>query len=223
MKKTSGILWGIALVAIGVILALNALGITDINIFFDGWWTLFFIIPSLIGLISERDKTCSIIFLCIGVIPLLCYQKVLDFSLLWKLLVPAVIVIIGIRLIIGAVRPGGRRSGGDTEDWVSGSGSGIFSGAKLDFSGEEFKGTELNAVFGAVECDLRRAIINGDCVINAKAIFGGITIYVPADIKIKVRSTSIFGGVDDKTGAGRSGEHTLYINDTCVFGGIDIK
>lgn len=60
MKKTSGILWGIALVAIGVILALNALGITDINIFFDGWWTLFFIIPSLIGLISERDKTCSI-------------------------------------------------------------------------------------------------------------------------------------------------------------------
>ena len=223
MKKTSGILWGIALVAIGVILALNALGITDINIFFDGWWTLFFIIPSLIGLISERDKTCSIIFLCIGVIPLLCYQKVLDFSLLWKLLVPAVIVIIGIRLIIGAVRPGGRRSGGDTEGWVSGSGSGIFSGAKLDFSGEEFKGTELNAVFGAVECDLRRAIINGDCVINAKAIFGGITIYVPADIKIKVRSTSIFGGVDDKTGAGRSGEHTLYINDTCVVGGIDIK
>lgn len=71
MKKTSGILWGIALVAIGVILALNALGITDINIFFDGWWTLFFIIPCLIGLISERDKTCSIIFLCIGVIPLL--------------------------------------------------------------------------------------------------------------------------------------------------------
>ena len=212
MKKTSGILWGIALVAIGVILALNALGITEINIFFDGWWTLFLIIPSLIGLISERDKTCSIIFLCIGVIPLL-----------WKLLVPAVIVIIGIRLIIGAVRPGGRRSGGDTEGWVSGSGSGIFSGAKLDFSGEEFKGTELNAVFGAVECDLRRAIINGDCMINAKAIFGGITIYVPADIKIKVRSTSIFGGVDDKTGAGRSGEHTLYINDTCVFGGIDIK
>lgn len=36
MKKTSGILWGIALVAIGVILALNALGITNINIFFDG-------------------------------------------------------------------------------------------------------------------------------------------------------------------------------------------
>ena len=35
-------------------------------------------------------------------------------------------------------------------------------------------------------------------MINAKAIFGGITIYVPADIKIKVRSTSIFGGVDDK-------------------------
>jgi predicted membrane protein len=224
MKKTSGILWGIALVAIGVILALNALGITNINIFFDGWWTLFFIIPSLIGLFTERDKTCSIIFLCIGVIPLLCYQKVLDFSLLWKLLVPIIIVIVGIRLIIGAVRPGsGRSHSGDTEGWVSGSGSGIFSSAKLDFSGEEFKSTDLNAIFGAVECDLRRAIITGDCVINAKAVFGGITIYVPEGLKIKVRSTAIFGGVDDKTGANRSGEHTLYINDTCAFGGIDIK
>ena len=36
MKKLSGILWGIVLVAIGVILALNAFGLIGIDIFFDG-------------------------------------------------------------------------------------------------------------------------------------------------------------------------------------------
>ena len=71
MKKMSGILWGIAITAVGVILALNAIGLTDINIFFHGWWTLFIIVPSFIGLVTDRNKTGSIIGLCIGVCLLL--------------------------------------------------------------------------------------------------------------------------------------------------------
>ena len=41
MKKASSILWGIVLIAVGVVLALNVFNIMDINLFFDGWWTLF--------------------------------------------------------------------------------------------------------------------------------------------------------------------------------------
>ena len=47
MKKTtvkvnfSSIVWGIVLVAAGVIFALNSLDITNIDVFFEGWWTLF--------------------------------------------------------------------------------------------------------------------------------------------------------------------------------------
>ena len=41
---------------VGVIFGLNALGITDINVFFDGWWTLFIIIPSIIEIIKEPTK-----------------------------------------------------------------------------------------------------------------------------------------------------------------------
>ncbi|MEE1115844.1 MAG: hypothetical protein UH851_03185, partial [Clostridia bacterium] len=36
--------------------ALNAFNITDIDVFFDGWWTLFIIIPCAIGLFTEREK-----------------------------------------------------------------------------------------------------------------------------------------------------------------------
>lgn len=35
-------------------------------------------------------------------------------------------------------------------------------------------------------------------MINASCIFGGITIYVPDNVRVKVKSSSIFGGVDEK-------------------------
>ena len=36
MKKFGNVLWGIVLIVIGLIIGGNALGITNINIFFDG-------------------------------------------------------------------------------------------------------------------------------------------------------------------------------------------
>ena len=67
MKKTESVLWGIVLIIIGIIVGGNTFGITDINIFFDGWWTLFIIVPSFIGLFNDNDKTGSIIGLLIGI------------------------------------------------------------------------------------------------------------------------------------------------------------
>ena len=63
MKKFNRILWGIVLIALGTIFALNALEIADIDIFFKGWWTLFIIVPSLIGILTEKDKLGNIIAL----------------------------------------------------------------------------------------------------------------------------------------------------------------
>ena len=56
MKNISSIVWGIVLIALGLIFGLNALEITKIDIFFEGWWTLFIIIPCFIGLIKDDDK-----------------------------------------------------------------------------------------------------------------------------------------------------------------------
>ena len=46
MKNVKPIVWGIAIIALGVIFGGNALGLFELNVFFDGWWTLFIIIPS---------------------------------------------------------------------------------------------------------------------------------------------------------------------------------
>ena len=53
MNKMSNLLWGFVFIIVGVIFGLNALETTYINIFFDGWWILFIIVPCFIGLFKD--------------------------------------------------------------------------------------------------------------------------------------------------------------------------
>jgi len=225
MRKASSVLWGIVLIAAGVILALNVFNITDINIFFDGWWTLFIIVPCAIGLFTEREKTGNIIGIVIGVFLLLCCQDILSFSMLWKLLVPAIIVIVGLKMVLTGLF-GNKANEIMKQMKLEGkqpkSGFAAFSGCDMNYDGEVFEGAELTAVFGGVKCDLRNAIIEKDCAIQVSAIFGGIDIFVPTGINVKVTSNSIFGGVSNKTAIHQNAP-TIYVSGTCMFGGVEIK
>ena len=225
MKKTSSILWGVILVAVGVIFALNAFGITNIDVFFDGWWTLFIIVPCATALFTEREKTGNLMGLAIGVFLLLCCQDILSFSMVWKLLVPAVIVIIGLKMVFTGLF-GNKANAIFAKMKAAGkapkAACAVFSGCDLCYDGEVFESAELTAVFGGIECDLRNAVIEKDCAIQASAIFGGIDILVPSGVNVKVCSTSIFGGVSNKTAVYPNGP-TIYISGTCLFGGVDIK
>lgn len=79
MKKYTNIMWGVIFIIIGIIIGLNALGLTSINLFFDGWWTLIIIIPCFINLFKDEDKMGSIIGILIGLVLLLCQQGLFDF------------------------------------------------------------------------------------------------------------------------------------------------
>ena len=213
------------LIAAGAIFSLNALNITNINVFFDGWWTLFIIIPCAIGLLTEREKTGNIIGIAVGVFLLLCCWDILSFSMLWKLLVPAIIVIIGLKMVFTGLFGNKaneiiakiKQDGGDAKV-----GCAIFSGSDLNFQGEEFEGAELTAVFGGVKCDLRGAVIEKDCAIVVSAIFGGIDILVDDNINVKLSTNCIFGGVSNKTSVHKNAP-TVYISGMCMFGGVEIK
>lgn len=226
MNNIKNILWGIILVIIGVIIGLNTIGITDIDIFFDGWWTLVIIVPCFIGLFTNKDKTGNIIGLLVGVILLLGMQNIIDFNLIWKLLLPSIIVIIGLSLIFkntfnskinNEIKKLNNKNTKDNEYCAT------FSGQRIDFPNEEFKGATLNSVFGSITCDLREAKIKEDVVINASSVFGGIDIIAPDDVNIKIKSNSIFGGVNNKKKNNEDKKYTIYVNASCLFGGVDIK
>lgn len=225
MKNKSNVIWGIVLIAAGVLFALNAMKITDIDVFFDGWWTLFIILPCTVGLFTEREKTGNIIGIAVGVFLLLCCQDILSFAMLWKLLVPAIIVIIGLKMVFGGLF--GNKANEMIEKLKeSGNepkvGCATFSGCDLNYDGEVFDGAELTAIFGGVKCDLRNAIIDKDCAIKVSAIFGGIDILVPDNINVKVSSNCIFGGISNKTRTVKDAP-TVYVSGSCMFGGVEIK
>lgn len=225
MIKISNILWGLVFIAVGVIFGLNALNITDINIFFDGWWTLFIIVPCFIGLFKDEDKSSNLIGLVIGICLLLGCIDIIEFTLIWKLMVPAILVMIGLSFIFKDTlnskikKEIKKLNKTEQKEYCS-----CFSGQTIDFNNEEFKGCTISAIFGGVKCDLKNAIIKNDVVINATSIFGGITIYVPENVNVKISATSIFGGVsDERKNKTKNNEYTIYINTTSMFGGIEIK
>ncbi len=228
MKKFGNVLWGVVLIIIGLIIGGNALEITNINIFFDGWWTLFIIIPCFIDLFKEREKTGNIIGLLIGIALLLCCQNVLNFNMVWKLAFPIILIIIGISFIFKdtfsskvseEIKKLNEKNTKDDGYCAT------FSGQNVKFDGEKFNGTDLTAVFGGIKCDLRNAIIENDVVINTSGIFGGVEICVPDNVRIKIKSSSIFGGVDEKKERSVENKeaHIIYINATCIFGGVEIR
>lgn len=227
MKKTTSVILGICLIILGLIFGLNALDITNIDIFFDGWWTLFIIIPSFIDLFKEKaDKTGNIIGLALGVFLLLCAQGILEFSLVFKLFVPIVIIIIGFKIIFQAFCGSKvkeviniNKANGYTEREYAA----VFSGNDVIINGEVFEGAKLTAVFGGVELNLIPAIINKDCVINVNATFGGIDIILPENVNVVSNVTGIFGGVSNKRKNNPANSVTVYVTGLCMFGGTDIK
>ena len=101
----------------------------------------------------------------------------------------------------------------------------VFSGQEVNLSDEKFDGANLTSVFGGIDLDLRNAKINSDTVIDVKCVFGGADILVPDNVKVKISSSSFFGGVDNKkkNKDDQNKKYTLYIKATCVLGGVDIK
>lgn len=223
-NKLGNALWGIVLLIIGCGYAGEALDLWDFNIFFEGWWTLFIIVPCIIDMLQKRVNTGNLAGIIIGVILLLKAQDILPDIFSWSFIFPALIAFVGLVVIFRSFFP---RKGepkmthctGDIKNIAA-----IFGGQDARPTNEVFNGSEISAIFGGVELDLRQAIINQDVVINITTVFGGVDIFVPANTNIKVNSVPIFGGVSNKaiTNANMNCP-TIYINATCIFGGVEVK
>lgn len=103
MKNLGSIVFGVILIIVGVIFGLNLFNITNINLFFDGWWTFIIIIPSIITLITGKHKIDGIIGLILGVILLLICQNIVSSETILKIAIPLAIVALGVDIIVKSV------------------------------------------------------------------------------------------------------------------------
>lgn len=222
MKNLNKIILGLLFVVVGLIVLLNSLEVTRINLFFEGWWTLFIIVPSVVGLFNDNDKTGNFIGLIIGVLLLLMARDIISFGMLVKLFLPIILIIIGLSILFketinGKVSEKVNEKYENLENITA-----TFGEQKIKVE-KKFEGSNIDAIFGGVKLDLRDANFDKETVIKASAIFGGITIKLPKGLSVKVKATPIFGGVNNHYPNDKTGEKVIYIEALALFGGVDIK
>jgi predicted membrane protein len=102
----------------------------------------------------------------------------------------------------------------------------LLSGRNVQFVDEVFTGAVVSSVLGSVQFDLRNAIFQENAFIQTTCILGGVDIFVPPNVKVVNNCNTILAGIDNNVVSpiNPSGEvYTLYINGTCILGGIEVK
>ena len=159
-----------------------------------------------------------------------------SFNQIW----PVVLIVIGLFIILrprrGRKLDGTKKTDGSSDsvftedidyskdDFVES--TSIFGGAKKIVISKNFKGGNLENIFGGTELDLSQADFTGTAVIELTTIFGGTKLLVPSNWAVKSEAVTIFGGIEDKRKmqtVTEAAEKTLVIRGTVIFGGIDIK
>lgn len=224
-NKASNLIWGLAFIFVGILYMGKSFLGWDFDLF--SWWPLIIIIPSVASLIRQGIQFLNLIGLFTGGCFLLASLGVISGETIAKLFVPASLIIIGVCIIFRNTFASQKPSKEATEKIYDGSTpeyNAIFSSHKTIFPNTAFNGTQINSIFGAVELNLRDAIITEDVVINCTSIFAGVDIIVPANVNVKVSCIPIFGGVSNKSNdLNDFNAPTIFVNATCMFGGIDIK
>ena len=224
MKKITGIIIGAVLIACGVVYILDIFGIADINFSFDGWWALFIIVPCFSGLFTNKEKFGNLLGLTCGILLLLAAQDVFDYEMVWKTVVPIIIILLGIKLIMKSTSVQKKIDNTHTEKGQKEC-MAAFSSQTIDFTDEEITVAKIGAVFGGAKCNLTDAKIKDGSQLDLFCAFGGADIIVPENVNVKVNTFCLFGGISDKRtikSVDKDGV-TLTINGFCIFGGADIK
>ncbi len=222
-KKIFAAVLGALLIAVGVLGALNVLGLTTLELNLDGWWALFLIVPGISGLFSaQKDKLGSLFILLLGIFLLLTARGVVEYAVGWKLIVPLILVLLGIKFITRIFSEPNASPSFQTTD--SADVSAVFSEKHADLTGKDVTEAKVCAVFGGAECDLSGALLHDGAEIDVMCAFGGVELRVPDNVVIRNQAFCFFGGMSDKRSRpANEGNITVNLQGVCVFGGIDIK
>ena len=233
MKQTSKIVFGLALIAAGVIWILNIIGILAFDFSTEGWWTLFIIVPCLFGLFNDRgDRVGPLVGIGIGVLLLLAARDIISWNMMWQIGLALMIVGFGVQLLLfkscgcGCCGP----HGSCDHKTILSDGKNIhridsaFGKQEISFAGEKFEGADVHTSFGGLQLDLRGADIAEQAVIKLNVGFSCVSIIVPEGLAVQVNVSSGFGGVADKRYSKvTTGTPLVIIIGEVGFGGVEIR
>lgn len=221
-ERFSNILLGLVWILIAVGIICKAFGLWDFELFFDGWWTLFIIVPSFISIIKYGFGVVSTSALYVGVLFLLDRQGILENGMMAKILLPGILIIVGLNIILKNLFERDRNISDRIRQMPKKVYGAVFAGSRIVYPPEEFCGAEMNAIFGGLTVDLRNTTITEDVVIDVSSVFGGVTVYLPQNVTVKRSAVCLFGGISGANRRGSNNGPTVYIDGQVLFGGVTL-
>jgi len=227
-SAASGMIVGAIVVAVGLLLLLDNLGIIR---FRDLWqyWPVLLIVWGLSHIFSKRGLASYAwggVIALIGALLLLDNLDIIFFNvhLIW----PLIIIAVGVAMLLHALeRQRYGYAGVPPISDAMAQGMAVFGNVKRRIDSQDFRGGDASTVFGEVVFDLRNAAMTVDqAIIDVNVVFGAVKIFVPQGWLVQVKAATVFGGVEDKTLPPRSEPNTkvprLVITGSVVFGGINL-
>ncbi|WP_457419560.1 LiaI-LiaF-like domain-containing protein [Roseateles sp. P5_E7] len=224
------ILFGLAVIGVGVLALLDNLHFFDIALL-RTFWPLGLVLWGLGRLAWPRQSGGAMVGLVvIGVGLVLTAQNLGYMHFHWRDWWPVIIIVVGLSILMRGFFPRQDIAGaagfeaatlthGDLIDLDT-----SFSGINQRIDSQSFKGGRISSTFGGIELDLTQAVMAGDeARLDISARFSGIDLRVPRDWLVVVEINPLFGGVEDKTVPPMTPGPRLVLRGELMFAGIDIK
>jgi Domain of unknown function (DUF5668) len=224
VRLTPQLLFGLIVIAIGILFTLDNFGIVRADDYFRFWPTALIAIGGL-KLWQARHGPGALaggIFLAVGI--WLLGDQLGAFRLEFDQLWPLLLVGFGGYLVWQGLS---ERAPGRILAQPAGtrlSAMAILGAVSRRNNSQQFRGADLTAIMGGCELDLRGAAINGDSVIDVFALWGGIEIRIPQGWVIDSQIIPLLGGVEEKTKS-IPGEvqHRLVLRGFAIMSGVEVK
>jgi predicted membrane protein len=212
---TPRLVLGLTIMAAGVFLALDNLGIIDSSLFFR-YWPLAFVALGILKLTSSKQQSGGVFWILIGIALLAFTTGQMNFQRLWAL----ILVFVGGSIAWRAFRPRPPRThAASTVDLLA-----MLGGTKTVNSSDDFRGGQAVAVMGGCDIDLRKATIaEEEAVLDVFSFWGGVVVVVPEDWEVDNQVNAFLGGVEDKTHPVPGSKQRLVLTGTVVMGGAEVK
>ena len=226
-----GIVFSVAIIAIGVLFLLDNMGLVSFHEV-ARYWPAILIALGVVRLVDSHG-TASVAFggIMAGVGSLLLLDNLNIIYFDWRIFWPAVLIGAGILMLFrtqewqrnreaASQPPDAAPEPGKLNLWA------MFSGGERRIDAKDFRGGAIGAMFGGFEVDLRGATMaEAQATIDISVMFGGVDIQIPESWVAEVKGTALFGGFTDDTtppAPGQPAPH-LIVTGYAMFGGVTIS
>jgi predicted membrane protein len=215
--------FGFAVMAIGLLLTLDNLGILDSR---DVWryWPVLLIVGGILRAAEsqrERRRPEGVGMLILGVLFLLHNLRLLHFRQLW----PLGLLLIGASMVWKSFK--GRttdRPPTPSDAASSLSAFALMGGVRRGTNSQDFQHGDAFAMMGGCEIDLSQASIRGEtAAFDIFAMMGGVEIRVPEDWAVENQGFALLGGFEDKTRRPLDAKKRLVLRGFALMGGVEVK